>query len=169
MNKPKDAKKPQESKFSKAKPLIVIGGIVIATVSFIALGVVKAVDNLNNEAKVEGSRTQGQANVKVKKVVEDSVDGTIKVPDASPIAQQTREREERERQEARARGESHITQTRVVGEDSQNEYSGKPKSQEVDSLGQEVDESIEQNKRTTALNSDTQSKEKRRRSGVATQ
>ncbi|KAB0482407.1 hypothetical protein F7Q91_03090 [Vibrio chagasii] len=130
--------------------VIVIFSVILGAMAFAILTATKQVEA---ELSSTGTQTKGAPVIKTNDVLGKSVDGVIVVPEDSPIAQQSIERQEQDREEAIAQGKNHISKTRVIPEqeetvgqrgesaieqDSASLKKKVPIAQEVNELGEEL-------------------------------
>lgn len=120
-------------------------GVVILTIiiAVIAISVKKAVSESNVVAPAaKGDRTQGRVNVQTEDVSKQSADGTISIPDTAPVVQRAKEKERIEQETAKSKGESYIQKTRVKASDSDSKVNAAaPVAQEVNELGEQIEDS----------------------------
>ncbi|EPI4776179.1 DotG/IcmE/VirB10 family protein [Vibrio alginolyticus] len=141
----------------KLKKIAIVVGLFVVAAGGIGYAIYMASNQVTEDLSGKGDKTAGRPVVKTDDVIKNSIDGTISVPENSPIAKETEEREKNARKQAATNGESHISKTRVqesaTEPDTKTEVD-KPKSQEVDPLGQEVKSGKDAESKKT--NSDTE-------------
>lgn len=101
---------------SKSKKPLLVFVIFLAVVSVIGFAIWTASQQVKEELSSVGKVTKGSAPVQTSDIMEQSVDGSVVVPKASPIAQASQELEDKQRAEAISQGRSYLGKTRVIQE-----------------------------------------------------
>jgi len=135
-----------------SKKGLVIALIILSVLAFICYAIYEATQQVQEELSSTGSLTRGSAPVHTNDIMEQSVDGTVSVPATSPIAQESQEIEDKERNDAVKAGRSYLGKTRVLTQDENGSTktddadpadSGNnlPSAQTVNELGEEETQS----------------------------
>ena len=123
--------------------------IFISIIGSMVFAIYSATKQVEAELSSKGTQTKGAPAISTNDVLGKSIDGVIVVPEDSPIAQQSVERQEQGRKDAVNQGTSYISKTRVIpdktdSEKKPNEDDGisknnsVPIAQEVNELGEEL-------------------------------
>lgn len=133
-------------KKGKGKKGLIIGAVFVVVAGLIAFATWTASKQVKEELSATGSTTRGSAPVKTDDITEQSVDGSINVPETSPIAQSSQKIDQSQREEAVQAGRSYLGKTRVIPENNSNSTSDEhepsnsamPSAQTVNELGEEL-------------------------------
>ncbi|MDA0146287.1 DotG/IcmE/VirB10 family protein [Vibrio sp. RW] len=133
-------------KKGKGKKGLIIGSVFVVVAGLIAFATWTASKQVKEELSATGSTTRGSAPVKTDDITEQSVDGSINVPETSPIAQSSQKIDQSQREEAVQAGRSYLGKTRVIPENNSNSTSDEhepsnsamPSAQTVNELGEEL-------------------------------
>ncbi|MGF1827228.1 DotG/IcmE/VirB10 family protein [Vibrio splendidus] len=123
--------------------------IFISIIGSMVFAIYSATKQVEAELSSKGTQTKGAPAISTNDVLGKSIDGVIVVPEDSPIAQQSVERQEQGRKDAVNQGTSYISKTRVIPDNADSENNPKedegvskntsvPVAQEVNELGEEL-------------------------------